>query len=63
MLQTWVPIVLGNAAVAAVLAVQDFALAEADRLLEVDLNPLLVRPRGHGAVAVDALLRLVEEET
>lgn len=48
-----------DAAVEAVLAVQDFALACADRLVELDVNPLMVTPRG--AVAADVLLRLVEE--
>jgi succinyl-CoA synthetase beta subunit len=46
------------AAVAAVLAVARFALAHADRLVELDVNPLIVRPEGLGAVAVDALVRL-----
>jgi acetyl-CoA synthetase len=32
-----------------------------DRLLELDLNPVIVRPAGLGAVAVDALVRLTEE--
>lgn len=30
----------------------------ADRIAELDLNPVLVRPAGHGAVAVDALIVL-----
>ncbi len=29
-----------------------------DRLAELDINPLLVRPRGHGVVAADALIVL-----
>lgn len=33
-----------------------FAEAQSDTLAELDLNPVLVRPRGSGAVAVDALL-------
>lgn len=48
-----------DAAVDAVLAVQDFALARADRLAELDVNPLIVTPRG--AMAADVLLRLVED--
>jgi hypothetical protein len=28
-------------------------------LWELDINPVIVRPTGHGAVAVDALIRLV----
>ncbi len=39
-----------------VLAVQDYAIANLDRLLELDVNPVMVRPTG--AVAVDALIRL-----
>jgi len=39
-----------------VLAVQRLALELGDAVSELDINPLLVRPRGRGAVAVDALL-------
>jgi acyl-CoA synthetase (NDP forming) len=48
-----------DAAVDAVLAVQAFALAEAGRLAELDVNPLIVTP--DGVVAADVLLRLVED--
>ena len=48
-----------DAAVEAVLAIQRFALATSDRLLELDVNPLIVRPEG--AVAVDVLIRLARE--
>ncbi|TSD84020.1 acetate--CoA ligase family protein [Mycobacterium sp. KBS0706] len=48
-----------DAAVDAVLAIQDFALAEAGWLAELDVNPLMVTPSG--AVAADVLLRVVEE--
>ncbi len=44
------------AAVAAIRAVAAYAEAHADRLLELDVNPLLVLPVGQGAVAVDALI-------
>lgn len=47
-----------EAVVQAAMALARFAEAEADRLLECDLNPLLVRPEGQGAVAADVLLRL-----
>ena len=47
-----------EAAVAAALAIQQFAIEQRERLLELDVNPLLVRARGHGAVAVDALIRI-----
>ena len=47
-----------DAVVAAVLAVARFAAAHADRLVELDINPLIVRPAGKGAVAADVLIRL-----
>ena len=42
------------------LAVTRYAHANLERLAELDLNPVIVRPRGSGAVAVDALIRLEE---
>lgn len=39
-------------------AVSEFGDDYRDRLSELDLNPVLVRPRGSGAVAVDALVVL-----
>jgi len=36
-----------------------YAEANVDTLLELDINPVIVRPAGHGAIAVDALIRLV----
>ena len=47
-----------DAVVAAVLAVARFAEHHADRLVELDINPLIVRPAGKGAVAADVLIRL-----
>jgi acyl-CoA synthetase (NDP forming) len=44
------------AAVSAIRAVAAYAETRADRLLELDVNPLLVLPAGQGAVAVDALI-------
>ncbi len=49
-----------DAVVEAVLAIQSFAEAHAGRLLELDVNPLMVRPKGFGAVAADVLIRLAE---
>jgi acetate---CoA ligase (ADP-forming) len=49
------------ALVHAVLACARFAEENVDRLLELDLNPVIVRPAGLGVVAVDALVRIVEE--
>jgi hypothetical protein len=46
----------------AVLALQDFAAASAGRLVELDVNPLMVRPEGQGAVAADVLIRLAGNE-
>jgi acetyl-CoA synthetase len=43
------------------LACARYAAANLERLSELDLNPVIVRPAGRGAVAVDALVRLVEE--
>ncbi len=52
-----------DAAVDAILAIQQWARSEADRLLELDVNPLLCGARGHAAVAADALIVLEESET
>ena len=49
-----------EALVGTVAAVARFAEAHADSLVELDLNPVVVRPVGKGAVAVDALLRIAE---
>ena len=46
--------------IACILAVQSYALANLHTLLELDVNPVMVRPAGLGAVAVDALIRIVE---
>jgi acetyl-CoA synthetase len=43
------------------LACTRYAAENLERLLELDLNPVIVRPAGRGAVAVDALIRLAEE--
>jgi len=45
------------AAVTAILTVARYAEANAGTLAELDINPLIVRPLGKGAVAVDALVR------
>ena len=46
-----------DAAVAAILGIAEFAVANRDRLEECDVNPLGIRVRGRGAVALDALMR------
>ena len=48
------------ALVQTVLACARYAAANLERLVELDLNPVIVRPAGLGAVAVDALIRLEE---
>ena len=45
------------AATDAALALARFAEANADSLLEVDINPLMLGPEGRGAIAADALIR------
>ena len=51
-----------DAAVDAVMAIQKFALQQADQLVELDVNPLLVGAAGQGAVAADALIVLEDQE-
>ena len=46
-----------DAAVDAILSIARYGVETADRLEELDVNPLGVRPRGRGAVALDALIR------
>lgn len=50
-----------DAVVAAALAVARFAAEHADRLAELDINPLIVRPAGLGVVAADVLVRWTDE--
>ena len=49
------------ALVEAVLAVARYAASHVETLAELDVNPIIVRPLGHGVVAVDALVRLGEK--
>lgn len=49
------------ALVATILACTRYARANLNSLLELDINPVIVRPAGRGAVAVDALIRLQQE--
>jgi acetyl-CoA synthetase len=51
------------ALVATVLACTRYAEANLNALLELDINPVIVRPAGLGAVAVDALIRLAAGAT
>ena len=47
-----------QALVSTILASTRYAEANLDSLLELDINPVIVRPVGRGAAAVDALIRL-----
>jgi acetate---CoA ligase (ADP-forming) len=47
-----------DALVDVILGVAHYASAHCDALIEIDVNPVIVRPAGMGAVAVDALIRL-----
>jgi acetate---CoA ligase (ADP-forming) len=47
-----------DALVEAVLCVARYAAANLTRLVELDVNPIIVRPEGRGAVAVDAMIRI-----
>jgi acetyl-CoA synthetase len=49
-----------DALVNAILAVTAYAGAHVDSLIELDVNPIIVRPQGRGVVAVDALVRISE---
>jgi len=46
-----------------VAAIAETAQKEQARLMELDVNPIIVMPEGQGAVAVDALIRLAADET
>jgi acyl-CoA synthetase (NDP forming) len=43
------------------LACTRYAEANIDKLIELDINPVIVRPAGRGAVAVDALIRIAPD--
>ena len=49
-----------QAAIDAIMSVAQFAETHRDTLVELDANPILIL--GHGAVAVDAMIRLTEEK-
>jgi hypothetical protein len=50
-----------DAAVQAILAIQQFAIAHSGSLLELDVNPLLIGAQGEGVFAADALIVLQEQ--
>jgi acetyl-CoA synthetase len=47
-----------DALIEAVLSVARYAAANHARVVELDVNPIIVRPAGRGAVAVDTMLRV-----
>ena len=46
-----------------IIAIQTYALDITDCLIEMDVNPVIVRSAGNGAVAVDAFIRVSERDT
>jgi acetyl-CoA synthetase len=50
-----------EALIDAILAIGRYATENRDTLAELDVNPIIVRPRGAGVIAVDVLIRKVEE--
>jgi succinyl-CoA synthetase beta subunit len=52
-----------DAAVDAILSVAEFAESNRDRLMELDINPLLILPAGQGVVVADALIGFSSEDS
>tara|TARA_Y100000590_G_scaffold192615_1_gene218923 strand:+ start:246 stop:2300 length:2055 start_codon:yes stop_codon:yes gene_type:complete len=50
-----------NALIQTILKIAKFAEKNASRLIEVDINPLIVRTEGKGVIAVDALIHYLED--
>jgi acyl-CoA synthetase (NDP forming) len=57
------PIADVDAAARAITAVSHAAIAAGPALTELEINPLLVKPQGQGAVALDALLLTAADKT
>jgi len=51
-----------DALINSVLLLAERVLENADVIMEIDINPLMVRPKGKGVVAADAYVRIVSEE-
>jgi len=51
-----------GAALDAILAIQNYAMAQSGFLLELDVNPLLIGARGKGVFAADALIVIQEHK-
>jgi len=52
-----------EALAASILGCARYAESNVAALVELDINPIIVRPSGRGAVAVDALIRVAEENS
>jgi acetyl-CoA synthetase len=50
-----------EAVVQTIMKLGKFAEKNASRLIEVDINPLIVRPKGKGVIAADALIHYLED--
>ena len=50
-----------QAAIDAILGIAEFAMDHWDRLVELDVNPLMVLPDGQGVVAADALICISQQ--
>ena len=50
-----------NALVSTIIKLAKFAEKNASKLIEVDINPLIVRPKNKGVVAADALIHYLDE--
>ena len=44
-----------------ILKIGKYAEKNASRLIEVDINPLIVRAKGKGVIAADALIHYLED--
>ena len=50
-----------EAVVQTIMKLGKFAEKNASRLIEADINPLIVRPKGKGVIAADALIHYLED--
>lgn len=49
-----------DALIDSVMAITDFAMVHWDSVVELDINPLMVLPKGKGVIAVDALINMLQ---
>jgi len=50
-----------EATIDAIMAIQSYAIAQSESLIELDVNPLLICAAGEGVYAADALILLEEK--